>query len=89
MADLSVTTIGRKGVNVDKNPLELGDDELQKAQNAINDPAAGESTIRKRPGLTPFTTSATAGQVLGGIGVPLQQLLTGSHFIYVGRGPIT
>lgn len=86
MATLDVTELGKRGVNVDKNPLELDNNELTQAQNAITDPAAGNSSIRKRAGLVAFTTATTSGTVLGGIGVPLQHLLTGTHFIYLGRG---
>lgn len=85
---IDVTELGKRGVNVDKNPLELGDNELTQAQNAINDPAAGDSSIRKRPGLVAFTTTSTGGTILGGVGVPLQHLLSGTHFIYIGRGTL-
>ena len=77
------------GVNVDGNPLETDPNALISARNAISDPASGQSSIRKRPGLVVFTTSATAGTVLGGIDLPLLDLLTGTHFLYIGRGPIT
>lgn len=85
---IDVQGLGKQGVNVDKNPLELDDNELIQAQNAINDPTAGDSSIRKRPGLIAFTTTSTSGIVLGGIGVPLQHLLSGTHFIYIGRGTL-
>lgn len=88
MASIDVIELGKHGVNVDKNPLELDDNELTRAQNAITDPSAGESSIRKRAGLIAFTTGSTSGTVLGGVGVPLQHLLTGTHFIYIGRGTL-
>jgi hypothetical protein len=87
---LTVETFGLLGVNVDRNPLELNDGELIQAQNAISDPAAGKSSIRKRPGLLAFTTSLTAGTVLGGIDMPLLDVSSGGTVgIYLGRGPTT
>jgi hypothetical protein len=80
---IKVLRLGRRGVNVDLNPLELTDDDLVRASNAFSN----ESTIRKRPGLIAFTTTATAGIVVGGVDLPLQDLLNGMHFIYIGRGP--
>lgn len=86
MAKLVVEGFGVKGVNVDKNPLELDNSELVSAQNVISDPAAGISSIRKRPGLLAFNTLPTAGVVLGGVDLPLQDLsASGTHYIYLGR----
>lgn len=89
MAKISVDTLGLHGVNVDKNPLELDDNEVVRAQNAISDPAAGRASLRKRPGLLAINTRAvTGGTVLGGIDLPLQDLsASGIHWIYLGRGP--
>ena len=88
MAKLTVLGMGQFGCNVDKNPLELGDQELTKAQNAGTDPSSGRSTLRKRPGLVAFSVSATAGTVLGGVNLPLENLSTSSqHYFYIGRGP--
>ena len=88
MAKLTVEHMGIGGVNVDKNPLELDENELTQATNAVTDPSSGRSTLRKRPGLIAFSTSATAGTVLGGADVPLQNLSSsGTHYVYVGRGP--
>ncbi len=87
MAKLIVEGMGLAGTNVDKNPLELGDDELMQSKNAISDPAAGKSSLRKRPGLVNFTDIATAGVVLGGTSVPVLDERNGTHFIYIGRGP--
>lgn len=78
---------GLRGVNVGLNPLEQDDSDLNRAQNAISDAAAGQSSIRKRPGLIAFTTTSTAGVVLGGADLPLADLATGTRFLYVGRGP--
>ena len=86
MADIEVKELGRRGVNVDRNPYELEDNDLLQSQNARSDPSAGRYSLRKRPGLVAFTTTSTSGNVLGGIGVPLQHLLTGTHFVYIGRG---
>lgn len=79
---------GTRGVNVDLNPLELDDSDLVQAQNAIADAGAGQSSIRKRPGLVAFSVGTTAGTVLGGIDLPLRDLYNGRRFIYIGRGPI-
>ncbi len=85
---LVVENFGENGVNVDKNPLELGTGDLTQAQNGISDPAAGRSSLRKRPGLIEFTVVAPAGDVLGGIDLPLQDLsASGTHWMYIGRGP--
>ncbi len=90
MAKLVVNTFGVKGVNVDKSPFELDEGELVSAQNATSIPSSGRSSLRKRPGLTAFTTSVMAGAVLGGIGVPLLDLSSGGTVrIYIGRGPTT
>ena len=86
MAKLKVTDFGLQGVNVDKNPFELATGELTQAQNAMADPASGKSSLRKREGLVSFTQSTTAGDVLGGIGVPAINLRTGVSFLYIGRG---
>ena len=87
MAKLIVENMGVEGVNVDLNPLELHDGHLTQAQNAVSDPAAGKSSLRKRPGLINFTDVATAGVVLGGTSVPVLDERNGTHFIYIGRGP--
>lgn len=88
MGKLIVESMGQAGVNVDKNPLELDDNELTQAGNAIVDPSGGRSSLRKRPGLVAHTTSVTAGTVLGGSSLPFQDLSgSGTHYIYVGRGP--
>lgn len=91
MADPSKALIvrqwGQRGVNVDLNPLELDESDLLHAQNAIADESSGRSSIRKRPGLIAFTTSSTAGSVLGGVDLPLRDLNSGTRFVYVGRGP--
>lgn len=89
MGLLSVTHMGLAGVNVDKDPLELGDNELEKSQNARADVEAGYSTLHKRPGLIAFNTDAiTAGDVLGGADLPVQNTSTsGIRSLFIGRGP--
>jgi len=89
MAELKVSHMGLAGVNVDKDPLELGDNELQRSQNAASDTEAGFSTLRKRPGLIAFNVAAiTQGSVLGGSDVPLRNTSnSGLRNLYIGRGP--
>jgi hypothetical protein len=92
MAKLVVKTMGQAGVNVDKNPLDLDDDELRQAKNAITDPSSGRSTLRKRPGLIGFNTSTLTYDVLGGNPLPAPNLGAGSGggtiTVYLGRGPL-
>ena len=84
---LKIVDIGALGVNVDSDPIMLEDTELRKAQNAIRDPLGADSGLRKRPGLDVWNTSTAAGVVLGGIGVPLQDLTSqGLHIVFIGRG---
>lgn len=88
MGSLTVTHMGAAGVNVDKGPLELGDNELAQAQNAVSDVADGQTSIRKRQGLIAFNTTTTAGTVLGGADLPVANLsTTGVRNLYLGRGP--
>lgn len=84
---LVVESYGAHGVNVDKNPFELDDNELVHSQNGISDNSAGKSTLRKRPGWAYFTLDLTAGTVLGGINLPVDDLSPfGTHYVYIGRG---
>jgi len=84
---LIVESMGLNGVNVDKNPLELADNELMQAQNAVSEVSSGSSSLRKRAGLVRFTTTATAGIVLGGIDLPVPTTTpAGLHAVYIGRG---
>ena len=88
--NLVVHSLGLNGVNVDRDPLELGDNELIQATNYISDPSSGQSAIRKRPGLIAFNTSVLAGAVLGGCDLPLadQSVVQGAGLaIYIGRAP--
>lgn len=63
-----------KGVNVDRSPVHLEDGELTSAQNAVLDVQGHEGGVRKRPGLARFNSSAGAGSIYGGVGVPLALL---------------
>lgn len=91
MGKLTVTHMGEAGVNVDKSPLELSDNELVQAQNANSYVTIGRSALRKRPGLIAFNTAAiTAGSVLGGSDMPLRNTSnSGLRNLYIGRGPTT
>lgn len=81
-----VRHLGQRGVNVDANPLDLDDSDLTRAANCISDSNSGEASLRKRPGLVAFTTTTTAGSVLGGVDLPLRDLFSGTRFFYIGRG---
>lgn len=94
MGKLTVTHMGEAGVNVDKSPLELDDNELVQSQNAVSDGArgtgsAGTAALRKRPGFIAFNTAAiTAGSVLGGADLPTRNTTNaGIRSLYIGRGP--
>lgn len=88
MGIILVKTLGLKGVNVDKTPLELDPDELTQAQNAIKEPLGVNAGIVNRPGLIDFTTTAGPGEILGGIGVlePAGGDVGGFELLYLGRG---
>lgn len=89
-AILTVKTMGKFGVNVDKDPLELNDNELVQSQNAIFDIQAGESALRKRAGLIAFNVLAASGSILGGFPLPGPNLSTGSTAtVYIARSPIS
>jgi len=89
MASLTVKTLGTKGVNADKDPFDLDDDELTLAQNAVSDPAKGKSSIRKRPGFVAFNTTSLTYDVLGGATLPGPNLsIGGTVTIYIGRSPV-
>ncbi len=85
--NLDVSNLGEFGVNTDLNPIKKPDNSFLKAQNLISDPLGVEKGLKNRPGLEKFNASEADGPVLGGIGVPLQNLYTGSRFFYIGRGP--
>lgn len=83
---LAIYTLGEKGVNVDKDPLVLDNSELRQAQNAIRDPLGVAGGLKNRPGLVKVNSIAGAGSILGGFGVPLLNLESGTLFFYIGRG---
>jgi hypothetical protein len=83
---ISVKTLGRKGVNTDKNPLELDPDELIRAQNAIHEPLGNAAGLVNRPGLDALTDTPAAGAILGGIGVLDANAVNGLFSLYLGRG---
>jgi hypothetical protein len=86
MPPIKIYGLGSLGVNVDNDPFALDDRELRKASNAIDNPLGGGLT--NRPGFGPLTSSAAAGPVIGGIGVPLaNQSTSGLRFFFIGRGP--
>lgn len=89
VSEISLFSLGSRGVNTDLNPLQLADEQLTKAQNAISNPLGVEGGLTNRPGLIELNGSAAAGSVLGGIGVPLINLNTGTRYFYIGRGPTT
>lgn len=86
---LTLFDFGQLGVNVDKDDLHLDNAELREAQNIIQDPLGGGGGLKNRPGLVKFNASAAAGAVLGGTGVPLLDLKNGTHYFFIGRGPLS
>lgn len=85
---LRVYTIGKTGVNVDDDPLELADTDLRQAQNTIWDPLGVDSGLRKRPGWAAYNTSSLAGVILGGINVPTRSTVVDDNTtIYIGHAP--
>lgn len=83
---LKLYELAQKGVNVDASNLHMDNAEVRRAQNAIADPLGAKGGIRNRPGLGKFNTVEAAGAVLGGKEVPLENLLSGDSFLYIGRG---
>lgn len=88
MKILTIYDLGKDGVNVDRSDLHILDTEVRQAQNAIHDPLGAEGGLKNRPGLTKFNSVAGAGSVVGGVGVPLINLKSGTHYLYLGWGPI-
>lgn len=85
MPSLKVMGVGRMGVNVDKNPLELDDNELRQAQNATHEPLGDNAGLTNRPGLA-ATNSALSGSILGGTSVLFPDQTAGKQVIYIARG---
>lgn len=73
---------GWGGVNTTKNPVQLENSELTKAQNAIRDAAGEHGALRKRPGLTKINTIALSGSVNGFVNVPIN--VVGTRRFLVG-----
>lgn len=87
MPPIKVYGLGSLGVNTDTDAFALDDRELRKSQNAVIDQIGGDGLV-SRAGYGPVTTVAAPGPVLGGVGVPLANLsTTGTHFLWIGRGP--
>lgn len=82
---LKVMNMGDAGVNVDKNPLELGGNELRQAQNAIRNPLGTGAGFRKRPGFAQFNDESQ-NPIYGGITIPLVDQFSGFSALYIGRG---
>lgn len=96
MPPLNIKALGLFGVNVDKDPLELGDNELRRAQNAIHEPLGVNAGLVNRPGLIQYGDAVSVGpvpgSVLGGVSVPALDTHAGEarvRTIYIGRSPIT
>lgn len=69
----SVSQVGLGGVNVDKDPLDLTDQELRQSQNAtFTNLSARQLGLVKRPGLQKFNTLSFGAAVLGGMEAPYQ-----------------
>lgn len=86
-ADFSNYGFGRDGVNLVKNPLQLGDGEATQLQNAelrLDGSAVGELAIGKRGGFVALNSGALAGSVTGMIGLNLKTSYV--RTVYAGRG---
>ena len=86
---LNLYNLGSLGVNVDKNPIQLEDGELSKAQNATHDAIGSEGGLRKREGLTKINSVAAAGSLQGAAGIPLPRVATRTFIAgrYTGTTP--
>ena len=87
MGPMPLFDLGKGGVDIDTNPMELDPTTLLSSQNAAYDQGAGRG-LMNRPGFNSLNDVAAAGSVLGGIGVPfLNESTSGLHFLFLGRGP--
>lgn len=87
--NFSVYNIGGDGVNLVKDPLELGDQEAVRLQNAEFVPNAGQGgkgALSKRGGLAALN-AALSGAVTGMIGLNLKTTYT--RTMYAARGTAT
>lgn len=78
---------GAGGVNLVKNPLELGDDEATQLQNAeliLDQSTGGAGALSKRGGLPALNGTPLAGSVLGMLGLNLKTSYT--RTLYAARG---
>lgn len=78
---------GGDGVNLVKDPLQLGDAEATQLQNAELVPdqsKGGEGSLSKRGGLGALNGSALGGAVYGGISLPLQTTFTRTLYASLG-----
>lgn len=85
MPTITLYDLGSKGVNVDKDEVHSDPTEYSSAQNVIRDPLGVSEGITNRPGLVKFNSVASAGSLLGGIGVPLPFNPTLTHTFYWAR----
>jgi hypothetical protein len=70
MPKLNIFGLGSVGVDVDRSALQMDDNALRLAQNAV--PSQGSrGGIRKRPPLVKFDNDVAAGSIGGFIGAPL------------------
>jgi hypothetical protein len=88
MANLRLYNFGTKGVNVDASDLHMEDGELRQAQNAVHNIEGALGGIVNRQGMERFNASVTAGSVLGGIGVPLDDE-RGERHLFIGAHSFT
>jgi len=74
---VNVYGLGTRGVNLTKSPLHLDDNELTQAQNAEPNLDEREGGLRKRGGLSAFTSALNSGSsILGMANVPLLSTFT-------------
>lgn len=86
MGVVKIRTLGLKGVNVDKNPLVLDEDEVQQAQNFVSEQLGNVAGVVNRPGLVAFSEDG-GDAVLGGVGlVTAATGLSINGVLFLGRG---
>ena len=88
MPKLILYNLAQEGVNVDKSDLHLNDAEVRQTQNIAKDPLGVSGGVKKRPGLVRLDNGTVTEPILGGIGVPLANLLSGDSLLFLGRGPV-
>lgn len=88
--NLANYNFGGGGVNLVKDPLEMGDDEATQLQNAEYDADAatsGKGALQMRGGLVALNASPLAGTVLGLLGLAMDTTYT--RTLYAARGTAT